>query len=98
MGKRPIKNNWEVMHGEHFKVYSAVFPISTKSYEGQMQVLLSMRKNTGYMDGSWDFAGNGQVDENESAKQAVARECQEELGIIWNMKIFILHTSHIVSD
>ncbi|WP_321004600.1 NUDIX domain-containing protein [Eisenbergiella porci] len=50
------------------------------------------------MDGSWDFAGNGQVDENESAKQAVARECQEELGIIWNMKIFILHTSHIVSD
>lgn len=29
---------------EHFKVYSAVFPIIIKRYEGQMQVLLSMRK------------------------------------------------------
>lgn len=36
--------------GEHFRVYSAVFPIIIKRYEGQMQVLLSRRKNTGYMD------------------------------------------------
>ena len=54
---------------EHFKVYSAVFPIIIKRYEGQMQVLLSMRKNTGYMDGRWDFAGSGHVDKDESAKQ-----------------------------
>ena len=82
---------------EHFKVYSAVFPIIIKRYEGQMQVLLSMRKNTGYMDGRWDFAGSGHVDENESATQAVVRECQEELGIIVNPdNIHFAHMSHRV--
>lgn len=83
--------------GEHFRVYSAVFPIIIKRYEGQMQVLLSRRKNTGYMDGRWDFAGSGHVDENESAKQAVARECQEELGIIVEQEnIHFAHLSHRV--
>lgn len=83
--------------GEHFRVYSAVFPIIIKRYEGQMQVLLSRRKNTGYMDGRWDFAGSGHVDENESAKQAVARECQEELGIIVEQdNIHFAHLSHRV--
>lgn len=43
--------------GEHFKVYSAVFPISTKSYEGQTQVLLSMRK----IQDIWMEAGTLQV-------------------------------------
>ena len=82
---------------EHFKVYSAVFPIIIKRYEGQMQVLLSMRKNTGYMDGRWDFAGSGHVDKNESAKQAVARECLEELGIIVKQdNIHFAHLSHRV--
>ena len=44
-------------------------------------MLLHLRQNTGYMDGCWDFAGSGHVDENETARQAVARECLEELGI-----------------
>ncbi len=43
--------------------------------------MLHLRQNTGYMDGYWDFAGSGHVDENETARQAVARECLEELGI-----------------
>ena len=34
-----------------------------------------------YMDGKWDIAASGHVEENETARQALARECYEELGI-----------------
>ena len=66
---------------EHYRFYSAVFPILLRSGPHGQEVLLHLRQNTGYMDGHWDFAGSGHVDENETARQAVARECLEELGI-----------------
>ena len=66
---------------EHYRFYSAVFPILLREGANGQEVLLHLRQNTGYMDGCWDFAGSGHVDENETARQAVARECQEELGI-----------------
>ena len=66
---------------EHYRSYSAVFPILLRDGKDGREVLLHLRQNTGYMDGTWDFAGSGHVDENETARQAVARECQEELGI-----------------
>ncbi len=67
---------------EHYRFYSAVFPILLRSGPHGQEVLLHLRQNTGYMDGHWDFAGSGHVDENETARQAVARECREELGIM----------------
>lgn len=67
---------------EHYKTLSAVFPIIMKIENERKQVLLAKRENTGYMDGMWDFAGSGHVDENETAIQAVIRESKEELGII----------------
>ena len=66
---------------EHYRSYSAVFPILLREGANGREVLLHLRQNTGYMDGCWDFAGSGHVDENETARQAVARECLEELGI-----------------
>ena len=66
---------------EHYRSYSAVFPILLREGANGQEVLLHLRQNTGYMDGCWDFAGSGHVDENETARQAVARECLEELGI-----------------
>ena len=62
------------------------------------EVLLHLRQNTGYMDGCWDFAGSGHVDENETARQAVARECLEELGITVNpADMEFVHLCHRVA-
>ena len=36
---------------EHFRSYSAVFPILLCTRDGQRQILLHRRENTGFMDG-----------------------------------------------
>ena len=77
---------------EHYKTLSAVFPIIINK---QNQILLARRANTGYMDGKWDFAGSGHVDENETATQAVIREAKEEMGILVSVNdVKFAHLSH----
>lgn len=66
---------------QHYRAYSAVFPIFIRTVDGRREVLLAKRQNTGYMDGKWDFAGSGHVDEGETATEALIREAKEELGI-----------------
>lgn len=44
------------------------------------QILLSLRKNTGYCDGEWCLPG-GHVESNESLLNAVIRETFEELNL-----------------
>ena len=83
---------------EHYRSYSAVFPILLREGANGREVLLHLRQNTGYMDGCWDFAGSGHVDENETARQAVARECLEELGITVNpADMEFVHLCHRVA-
>lgn len=84
--------------GEHFRSLSAVIPIVLKRNNKDIEVLLHRRKNTGYEDGMWDLAGSGHVDEGETAKMAVIRECAEELGIDVNISdLSFAHLSHRVS-
>ena len=64
---------------EHFRAYSAVFPVILRGED--KEVLLHLRQGTGFMDGYWDFAGSGHVEEGETAKQALVRECAEETGL-----------------
>lgn len=63
---------------QHFPCYSAVFPLLLREHNGKREI---RRYRTGYMDGKWDIAGSGHVDEDETARQALVRECREELGI-----------------
>lgn len=63
---------------EHARFYAAVFPIILR--DGQL--LLHLRQNTGYMDDQWDFGGSGHIEDDETAAQAVCRECSEELGLV----------------
>ena len=80
---------------EPFKTYSAVFPIILDTSGNTTRILLHRRQNTGYQDGKWDIAGSGHVDEGETAKAAVVRECKEELGIdVAIADISFVHLSH----
>jgi len=85
--------------GKHFKSLSAIFPIILQGKDDTIQILLHRRKNTGYQDGKWDIAASGHVDEGETAKMAVVRECAEELGIDVKIKdLSFVHLSHRVSN
>ncbi len=85
--------------GKHFKSFSSIFPIILQEKDDTIQILLHRRKNTGYQDGKWDIAASGHVDEGETAKMAVVRECAEELGIDVKIKdLSFVHLSHRVSN
>ncbi|HBA04660.1 MAG TPA: NUDIX hydrolase [Clostridium sp.] len=85
--------------GKHFKSFSVIFPIILQEKDDTIQILLHRRKNTGYQDGKWDIAASGHVDEGETAKMAVVRECAEELGIDVKIKdLSFVHLSHRVSN
>ncbi len=55
--------------------------ILERKNEGKTEILLQLRKNTGWMDGFWDFGACGHVEENETITQAAARETKEEICI-----------------
>ena len=66
------------------KYYSrlAVNLVLTRTNEnGEKEILLQLRQNTGYMDNMYDFACSGHVDKGESYTTALVREAKEEIGI-----------------
>lgn len=46
------------------------------------EVLLQLRRGTGYMDGRWAHGAAGHVELGESVLDAAAREAAEELGVV----------------
>lgn len=66
----------------------------TREKEGKKEVLLSLRKNTGYRDGEYELPG-GHVDQGEDLMHAMVREAKEELLIdIKEEDLKIVHILH----
>ena len=75
------------------KYYSrlAVNLVLTRTNEnGEKEILLQLRQNTGYMDNMYDFACSGHVEKGESYTTALVREAKEEIGITLKEEDFML--------
>lgn len=60
----------------------------------QNQVLLHLRKNTGYCDGMWSLIA-GHVEAGESATEGMIREAIEEIGIVLDPShLQVVHVMH----
>lgn len=66
---------------KRYETKVAVFLILTRNVNGKKEVLLQQRCNTGYMDGKYDTACSGHLEEGESMAMAVIREAKEEVNI-----------------
>lgn len=66
---------------ERYSCKVAVFLILTREVNGNTEVMLQRRFNTGYMDGKYDTACSGHLEAGESLATAIIREAKEELGI-----------------
>ena len=77
------------MSKERFKVVPAVYLI----VKNDDKILLSLRENTGYMDGHYSLVA-GHLDGNEPARFACIREANEEAGM--NLKMNDLKPSCIM--
>jgi 8-oxo-dGTP pyrophosphatase MutT (NUDIX family) len=66
---------------DRFRVVPAAYVVFRREHDGRPQVLLQLRRGTGYMDGFWATAAAGHVEEDESVLEAGCREAREELGV-----------------
>jgi len=66
---------------ERFVVVPASYVFLLREREFELEVLLQLRQNTGYMDDHWAAAAAGHVEKGETAYDAAQREALEELGI-----------------
>lgn len=81
---------------ERYKSVLVVDLMLTRDNEnsGSKEVLLSLRKNTGFNDGEYELPG-GHVEENEDLIQAMIRETKEEINIdIKREDLKIIHILH----
>jgi 8-oxo-dGTP pyrophosphatase MutT (NUDIX family) len=63
---------------DRFQVVPAAYVVLRRGDE----VLLQLRRNTGYRDGHWACAAAGHVEADEPVTDAACREAAEELGIV----------------
>lgn len=66
---------------DRFVVVPAAYVFLLRDGERGTEVLLQLRRNTGFMDGHWAAAAAGHVEDGETAYDAARREAREELGL-----------------
>ena len=67
-------------HGR-FVVVPAAYVFLLRDGVSGTEVLLQLRRNTGYMDDHWAAAAAGHVERGETAYDAAHREAREEIGV-----------------
>lgn len=60
---------------------AAAYAVMTREGEHGREVLLQLRRGTGYMDGWWACGAAGHVEDAQSPSRALACEVREELGV-----------------
>lgn len=78
---------------DRYKSMIVVDLMLTREKNGEREVLLALRKNTGYNDGNYELPG-GHVDADEDLMNAMIREAKEELNI--DLKREDLKIEHIL--
>ncbi len=66
---------------ERFVVVPAAYVFLLRDGANGPEVLLQLRRNTGYMDGYWAAAAAGHVEKGETAYDAARREAREEIDV-----------------
>jgi len=66
---------------DRFVVVPASYVFLLREHDLELEVLLQLRRNTGYMDGHWAAAAAGHVEKGETAYDAARREAAEEIDV-----------------
>ncbi len=66
---------------EPYVVVPASYVLFLRRVGEEDQILLQLRRGTGYMDEHWATAAAGHVERGESVFEAAVREATEELGV-----------------
>lgn len=76
-----------------FVVVPASYVYLLRDGDDGTEVLLQLRRNTGYMDGHWAAGAAGHVERGETAFEAAGRETAEELAVT-GLDLTFLSTMH----
>jgi len=66
---------------DRFVLIPASYVYLLREGDGGTEVLLQLRRNTGFMDGHWAAAAAGHVERGETAYDAARREAREEIDV-----------------
>lgn len=76
----PYSEEYAAAHGR-FVLVPAAYVFLLRDGGSRPEVLLQLRRNTGYMDHHWAAAAAGHVERGETAYDAARREALEEIGV-----------------